>query len=224
MAQDAVQWYTLKQAAETLGKSKSVLEYHAGKLGAEDRRTDENGVILISQQALEAIRTKLRKTTQQAPDKRTRSTQQAPKQAAQQAPNNGELCTQQAPENALDMLRELNDLRQKLHEAETAAAVAAAERDAERKRADESAAQITSIMAALQTAQQQAADAMAALAASQALQAGQIRLAMQDGEPADGQSREEAVKADPDGTTDQSRTEAAKSEKKRGFLSWFFRK
>ena len=94
----------------------------------------------------------------------------------------------------LDALREqLDHLRDDLSAAQQAAAVATAERDAERRRADaaelrerEQAQTVTDLTAALRTAQQQAADLTAALTAAQALHAGTIqeRLAMQDGEPA----------------------------------------
>ena len=65
----------------------------------------------------------------------------------------------------------------------------AAAADAERKRADAAEAQLVvkdqqlaALTTALQTAQQQASDLTAALAAAQALQAGQIQLAMKSGE------------------------------------------
>ena len=98
------------------------------------------------------------------------------------------------PAEQLDALREqLDHLRDDLSAAQQAAAVATAERDAERRRADaaelrerEQAQTVTDLTAALRTAQQQAADLTAALTAAQALHAGTIqeRLAMQDGEPA----------------------------------------
>ena len=99
-----------------------------------------------------------------------------------------------AEQEQLAALREkLESLRDDLTEARQAAAVATAERDAERRRADaaelrerEQAQTVTDLTAALRTAQQQAADLTAALTAAQALHAGTIqeRLAMQDGEPA----------------------------------------
>ena len=96
----------------------------------------------------------------------------------------------------LEALRiQLDRMRGDLYAERQRAAVAAAERDAERRRADaaelrerEQAATVTALTAALQTAQQQAADLTAALTAAQALHAGTIqeRLAVSDaGGPAE---------------------------------------
>lgn len=131
----------------------------------------------------------------------------------------------------LDALREqLDHLRDDLSAAQQAAAVATAERDAERRRADaaelrerEQAQTVTDLTAALRTAQQQAADLTAALTAAQALHAGTIqeRLAMQDGEPI------AAAAAAP--APDQSDTKNAEpvpddqpGQKRRGFLARLF--
>lgn len=99
----------------------------------------------------------------------------------------------------LDALREqLDHLRDDLNAAQQAAAVATAERDAERRRADaaelrerEQAQTVTDLTAALQSEQQHAAELTALLqttneqlTAALALNAGQIQLAMQQTEPA----------------------------------------
>ena len=123
---------------------------------------------------------------------------------------------------------QLDHLRDDLSAAQQAAAVATAERDAERRRADaaelrerEQAQTVTDLTAALRTAQQQAADLTAALTAAQALHAGTIqeRLAMQDGEP--------IAAAAP--APDQSDTKNAEpvpddqpGQKRRGFLARLF--
>lgn len=91
------EWYTLKQAAEMLGKSKSAVEYHAGKLGEDERRIDpDSKCILVSGAAVEKMRSKLRTSTQQAPKKCVTSTQDRPT-STQDA---GTASTQQAPETA----------------------------------------------------------------------------------------------------------------------------
>lgn len=77
-------------------------------------------------------------------------------------------------EDEIEHLRsELAQERQRREDAEKAAAVAAAERDGERKRADE-------LAAILQQEQQTSAALAAALQAAQIVQAGQIRLAMNE--------------------------------------------
>ena len=96
------QWYTLKEAAQLLHKSKSALDYHASKLGSADRRTDAGGVIRISAAAVDTIRAKCRASAQQVPNKyqtTNTSTQQAPEKhptSAQQVPENGLSGTQEA--------------------------------------------------------------------------------------------------------------------------------
>ena len=103
-------------------------------------------------------------------------------------------------ENTLNELKrtraDLEAEREQRQKAEIRAAAAEAAEAAERKRADaaeqqcrvkddqaaHSAQTVTALTAALQTAQQQAGNLTKALENSQALQAGQIRLAMQDGE------------------------------------------
>ena len=97
----------------------------------------------------------------------------------------------------IDRIRaDLEAAREQRQKAEIRAAAAEAAAEAERKRADaaeqqcrvkddqaaHSAQTVTALTAALQTAQQQAENLTKALDNSQALQAGQIRLAMQDGE------------------------------------------
>lgn len=85
----------------------------------------------------------------------------------------------------------IDKLRAEIAAAQQSAAVAAAERDAERRRADAAEAReaaqlqtVAALTAALQTAQKQAADLTEALTAAQALHAGTIqeRLTVQDGE------------------------------------------
>lgn len=127
----------------------------------------------------------------------------------------------------LDALRDqLDHLRDDLSAAQQAAAVATAERDAERRRADaaelrerEQAQTVTDLTAALRAAQQQAADLTAALTAAQALHAGTIqeRLAMQDGEPiaAHDQSDTKTAEPVPDDQPEQ---------KRRGFFARLFGK
>lgn len=131
--QNGGQWYTLKQAAEILGKSKKTIEHHAGKLNNTDRRTDaESGLILISGAALDRIRQKSRTSTRQVPDNcpittqdrltstpqvpdsRNLPTQQVPhseEQPAPQVPDNYPISTPQVPNStaetaALDILKE----------------------------------------------------------------------------------------------------------------------
>ena len=101
---------------------------------------------------------------------------------------------------------DLEATREQRQKAEIRAAAAEAAAEAECRRADaaeqqcrvkddqaaRSAQTVTALTAALQTAQQQAENLTKALDNSQALQAGQIRLAMQDGEqdlPADQQPK-----------------------------------
>ena len=128
------------------------------------------------------------------PDEKTLSTGRKPDENHLEPDEKPPTTTQRTTAaEQLDALREqLDHLRDDLSAAQQAAAVATAERDAERRRADaaelrerEQAQTVTDLTAALRTAQQQAADLTAALTAAQALHAGTIqeRLAMQDGEP-----------------------------------------
>ena len=91
-----------------------------------------------------------------------------------------------------ELSTENTKIREQVAEIEKALAVAMAERDAERRRADTAEARekeqsqtINALTAALQTAQQQAEDLTAALTAAQALHAGtmQKQLTMQDEKP-----------------------------------------
>lgn len=136
----------------------------------------------------------------------------------------------------LDALREqLDHLRDDLSAAQQAAAVATAERDAERRRADaaelrerEQAQTVTDLTAALRTAQQQAADLTAALTAAQALHAGTLRgqLETHEAEPAAVPTPTAAATAEPapdqtgtqsgDGADDQSKP------KRRGLFARLF--
>jgi hypothetical protein len=147
----------------------------------------------------------------------------------------------------LDTLRrQLDDLRADLSTAQQAAAVAAAERDAERKRADENAQTVSDLTAALQSEQQHAAELTALLqtaneqlTAALALNAGQIQLAMQQSEPAavtapaDDQPGDDQSDTGSARTPDEHRETAADQQqpgddqstgKRRGFLARLFGK
>lgn len=103
--QSGGKWYTLKEAAQILGKSKSTIEYHAGKLDGSNRKADENGIIRISAEAVDAIGQKSRASTQQVPNKHKKAlsgAQQAPEKYPTntgEVPENGLSGTQQAAEN-----------------------------------------------------------------------------------------------------------------------------
>lgn len=100
-------WYTLKEAARILGKSKSAIEYHAGKLDSTDRKTDDSGIIRISAAAVDAISQKVRASVKQVPSKHQTSTQQVPENrprmllGTQQAPEKYPTSTQDAAEQNL---------------------------------------------------------------------------------------------------------------------------
>lgn len=72
--------------------------------------------------------------------------------------------------------------------AEQAAAVAAAERDASQTRADDLRAQLDAVTGLLHSEQQHVSDLLKALSSSQLLQAGQMRIAMQDEQTPDEQT------------------------------------
>ena len=102
-------WYTLKEAARILGKSKSAIEYHAGKLDSTDRKTDDSGIIRISAAAVDAISQKVRASVKHVPSKyqtSTTSTQQVPENrprmllGTQQAPEKYPTSTQEAAEQS----------------------------------------------------------------------------------------------------------------------------
>lgn len=155
----------------------------------------------------------------------------------------------------LDALRrQLDDLRADLSDAQQAAAVATAERDAERRRADDTAATVKELTAALQSEQQHAAELTALLqtaneqlTAALALNAGQIQLAMQQSEPAAVPTPADDQQTDTKpgyGSDDQSDTGSARTPdehrdtaadqqqpgedqstgKRRGFFAWLFGK
>lgn len=126
----------------------------------------------------------------------------------------------------LDALRkQLDDLRADLSDARQAAAVATAERDAERRRADaaelreqQHAQTVTDLTAALQSEQQHAAELTALLqtaneqlTAALALNAGQIQLAMQQGDTAAQAAAVTAEPADGQPGDDQSDTGSART-------------
>lgn len=103
--------------------------------------------------------------------------------------------------------------RKRREDAEKAAAIAAAERDAERKRADESAAALASALDAVKAAQQHADTLAQALQAAQIVQAGQIRLAM----------NESAEDAAADHTEDNTQTGTqTETGKRRGLFARLF--
>lgn len=166
------EWYTLKQAAEMLGKSKSAVEYHAGKLGEDERRIDpDSKCILISGAAVEKMRSKLRTSTQQAPKKCTTSTQDRPT-STQDA---GAASTQQAPETAQQVPN--NDSVTVAIMALTAQLeVKDKQLEANDRQLEEKDRQISKLTALLETKNEQ-------LTAALALNAGQIQLAMQQSKP-----------------------------------------
>lgn len=253
----AVESISVLEAARQLGRSKNTVKYWVRKLPPETVSKDEKGRLWISSAGLELLREQLKAApdepdehNHQEPDERTthfsgeppRTGRKPPKNHPQpdEKPDESHLEPDEKPPTTtqrttaaeqLDALREqLDHLRDDLSAAQQAAAVATAERDAERRRADaaelrerEQAQTVTDLTAALRTAQQQAADLTAALTAAQALHAGTIqeRLAMQDGEP--------IAAAAP--APDQSDTKTAEpvpddqpGQKRRGFFARLFGK
>lgn len=208
----AVESISVLEAARQLGRSKNTVKYWVRKLPPETVSKDEKGRLWISSAGLELLREQLKAApdeldehNHQEPDERTTHFSGEPPRTGRKPPKNHPQPDEKPDEKPptttqrtiaaeqLDALREqLDHLRDDLSAAQQAAAVATAERDAERRRADAAelrergqAQTVTDLTAALRTAQQQAADLTAALTAAQALHAGTIqeRLAMQDGEP-----------------------------------------
>lgn len=253
----AVESISVLEAARQLGRSKNTVKYWVRKLPPETVSKDEKGRLWISSAGLELLREQLKAApdepdehNHQEPDERTTNFSGEPPRTGRKPPKNHPQPDEKPDENhlepdekpptttqrttaaeQLDALREqLDHLRNDLSAAQQAAAVATAERDAERRRADaaelrerEQAQTVTDLTAALRTAQQQAADLTAALTAAQALHAGTIqeRLAMQDGEP--------IAAAAPD--HDQSDTKNAEpvpddqpGQKRRRLFAWLFGK
>ena len=256
----AVESISVLEAARQLGRSKNTVKYWVRKLPPETVSKDEKGRLWISSAGLELLREQLKAApdepdepdehNHQEPDERTTHFSVEPPRTGRKPPKNHPQPDEKPDENhlepdekpptttqrttaaeQLDALREqLDHLRDDLSAAQQAAAVATAERDAERRRADaaelrerEQAQTVTDLTAALRTAQQQAADLTAALTAAQALHAGTIqeRLAMQDGEP--------IAAAAP--AHDQSDTKTAEpvpddqpGQKRRGFFARLFGK
>ena len=240
--------YSILEAARELGRSKSTLKYQVKKLPPETISKDEAGRIWISADGLELLRgySKIEPVENQSltgqkvdensirPDKSAPLTGRKPDESTDTTRRTDtfdqtkadvrpvEKSDSTAQTDQLDTLRrQLDDLRADLSDARQAAAVATAERDAERRRADaaelreqQHAQTVSDLTAALQNEQKHTAEITekltAALAASQALTAGQIQLAMQQSEPA-------AVTAEPaddqtgDGSDDQSDTGSART-------------
>ena len=237
----AVNRYSILEAARQLGRSKNTVKYWIRKLPPETVSKDENGRLWIDSAGLELLRAQLKAApdepdehNHQEPDERTTNFSGEPPRTGRKPPKNHPQPDEKPDENRqepdekpptttqrttaaaqLEALRiQLDQMRGELSTEQQRAAVAAAERDAERRRADaaelrerEQAATVTALTAALQTAQQQAADLTAALTAAQALHAGTIqeRLAVSDaGEPA------ETADTDPE------------RPQRRGLFAWIF--
>lgn len=235
----AVESISVLEAARQLGRSKNTVKYWVRKLPPGTVSKDESGRLRISPDGLEQLRARLaaepdeepptqpqqppktgRKPpeTGSEPDEKTVSTgrkpDEEPDENHQEPPGTGRRTTQA---EQLDALRDqLESLRGDLYAERERAAVAAAERDAERRRADaaelreqQQAQTVADLTAALRAAQQQAAELTAALATAQALQAGQIQLAMQQGDTA---AQAAAVTAEP--ADDQPGDTRTKSEQR----------
>ena len=268
----AVESISVLEAARQLGRSKNTVKYWVRKLPPGTVSKDESGRLRISPDGLEQLRARLaaepdeeppaqpqqppktgRKPpeTGSEPDEKTvlagRKPDEEPDENHQEPPETGRRTTQA---EQLDALRDqLESLRGDLYAERERAAVAAAERDAERRRADaaelreqQQAQTVADLTAALRAAQQQAAELTAALATAQALQAGQIQLAMQQGdtaaqaaavtaEPADdqpgdtrskGEAREPA--ADQPGTQSGDGADDQSTGKRRGLFARLFGK
>ena len=243
--------YSILEAARELGRSKSTLKYQVKKLPPETISKDEAGRIWISADGLELLRgySKIEPVENQSltgqkvdensirPDKSAPLTGRKPDESTDSTRRTDtfdqtkadvrpvEKSDSTAQTDQLDTLRrQLDDLRADLSDARQAAAVATAERDAERRRADaaelreqQHAQTVSDLTAALQSEQQHAVELTALLqtaneqlTAALALNAGQIQLAMQQSEPA-------AVTAEPaddqtgDGSDDQSDTGSART-------------
>lgn len=252
----AVESYSVLEAARQLGRSKNTVKYQLRKLPPECVSKDENGRLWINPDGLELLRERLAAQPDEKPDEkpveppktgrkpdenhlepvenRLNSSSQLdeePPTTTQEPPTTGRKTT---PAEQLDALREkLDSLRDDLSAAQQAAAVATAERDAERRRADaaelrerEQARNVAALTAALQTAQQQAADLTAALTAAQALHAGTIqeRLAMQDGEPAATAAAAPAPDLTAAQTGEPPADDQSTEKKRRGLFARLFRK
>ncbi len=228
----AVESISVLEAARQLGRSKNTVKYWVRKLPPGTVSKDESGRLRISPDGLEQLRARLAAEpdeeppaqpqqppkTGSEPDEKTvltgRKPDEEPDENHQEPPETGRRTTQA---EQLDTLRDqLESLRGDLYAERERAAVAAAERDAERRRADaaelreqQQAQTVADLTAALRAAQQQAAELTAALATAQALQAGQIQLAMQQGDTA---AQAAAVTAEP--ADDQPGDTRTKSEQR----------
>ena len=256
----AVENISILEAARQLGRSKNTVKYWVRKLPPETVSKDENGRLWISPDGLEQLRARLAAQPDEKPDEKPQkppTEPEEPPRTGRKPPKNHLKPDEEPDENQfepdeepptttqrttqaeqLDALRaQLDTLRGDLYAERERAAVAAAERDAERRRADaaelrerEQAQTVKDLTAALQTAQQQAADLTAALTAAQALHAGTLRgqLETHEAEPAAVPTPTAAATAEPapdqtdtqsgDGADDQS------SGKRRGFFARLFGK
>ena len=190
--------YSILEAARQLGRSKSTVKYWIRSLSPDTVSKDSSGRLWISAAGLEQLRARAAAAADR-PDESPltgRKLDEKPALTGQELDEEPALTGQKPDAEQLEALRiQLDRMRGDLYAERQRAAVAAAERDAERRRADaaelrerEQAATVTALTAALQTAQQQAADLTAALTAAQALHAGTIqeRLAVSDaGGPAE---------------------------------------
>lgn len=228
----AVESISVLEAARQLGRSKNTVKYWVRKLPPGTVSKDESGRLRISPDGLEQLRARLAAE----PDEEPPAQPQQPPKTGRKPPETGSepdektVLTGRKPDEEppetgrrttqaeqLDALRDqLESLRGDLYAERERAAVAAAERDAERRRADaaelreqQQAQTVADLTAALRAAQQQAAELTAALATAQALQAGQIQLAMQQGDTA---AQAAAVTAEP--ADDQPGDTRTKSEQR----------
>ena len=199
--------YSVLEAARQLGRSKSTVKYWIRSLPPDTVSKDGSGRLWISAAGLEQLRARAAAASDRPdedPPLTGRKLDENPPLTGRKLDENPPLTGRKLDEDPhtaaaaaqLEALRiQLDQMRGELSAEQQRAAVAAAERDAERRRADaaelrerEQAATVTALTAALQTAQQQAADLTAALTAAQALHAGTIqeRRAVSDaGEPAE---------------------------------------
>lgn len=99
-------------------------------------------------------------------------------------------CKEETGAIIADLRQQIDDLQQRLHDTELKAAAADAALAAERHRADEQTAALVSALDAVKAAQEHAESLTQALAAAQALHAGQLRLALSDDAENSSQSAE----------------------------------
>lgn len=219
MEKDAAQWLTFREFATAAGVSTQALYKQVAKR-LQPYIKEENGSKYIDKAALElfGVDNRLQSGCKQVDNELTTGCN--PESEAEKAALDTlrEITTEQGRQ--LDELRnQVDGLREKLHEAEQAAAVAAAERDAalQRAAAAESrermqAEQITAHLAALDSAQKQQQALTDALTAAQALHAGTIQKQLETSADASG------GQIGADGEPDDS------IQKRRGIFARLFRK